>query len=41
MSLYVGKKYEGSPDGHMLQSNREMREVFRAYFRHHFGGCPV
>ena len=29
-----------SPDGHMLRSNREMRDVFRAHFCDRFARCP-
>ena len=29
-----------SPNGHMLRSNREMREAFQAHFRDRFVCCP-
>ena len=29
-----------SPDGHILGSNREMRDAFRAHFRDRFARCP-
>ena len=29
-----------SPGGHVLRSNREMREAFRAHFRDNFAHCP-
>ena len=29
-----------SPDGHVLRSNREMRDIFRAHFHDHFACCP-
>ena len=28
------------PDGHILRSNREMYEAFRAHFRYNFARCP-
>ena len=30
-----------SPDGRVLQSNREIRDAFRAHFRDRFARCPV
>ena len=29
-----------SPDGHVLRSNREIRDAFRAHFRDRFAHCP-
>ena len=29
-----------TPDGHVLRSNREMRDAFRAHFRDRFSRCP-
>ena len=35
---YIGSVM--SPERHVLQSNREMREAFQAHFRARFARCP-
>ena len=47
MRLHMRKKCKGfphidstkSPDGHVLQSNREIRDAFQAHFRDRFACC--